>query len=213
MSSPFPFCRSLRGTGGTPAARPPLPKPWLISPTSLIRLPTRGRSIVCCRRLIWRNRPARERWLIGVPVVALAGVVLYVAVLEPLAQSTARLSRILPELEARNQLIKAQTGEVRAQPVAAQVAAVKPANAAAIIPLVQSATERQQLRGASPAIERADDNRVRVVVARAPFHAMWPLLQDLQKQSGIRVVAMRVDRIDAGHARFEATVSAADVPR
>ena len=157
----------------------------------------------------WRNRPARERWLIGAPVLALVAVLFYVGLLEPLAESTSRLSRTLPDIEARHRRIKAETSEARAQPsAAAQVQ--RPTSASAAIVAVQAAIDRQQLRDASPAIERPDETRVRLAFARIAFHSIWPLLEDLQKRSGIRVISLRVDRIDPANARFEATLTGAE---
>jgi type II secretory pathway component PulM len=147
----------------------------------------------------WRSRPARERWLIGLPAVALLAVVLYIAVWEPLHDSILRLASTLPELEARRELIRAQAAELRAQPAAAAVPVL---NAA----LVQALIERRQLKGALPALEPAGENHFRLAFARVPFHAIWPLLQDLQMDRGIRIVSLRVDRLDGGNVRLEAVL-------
>lgn len=149
----------------------------------------------------WRNRPARERWLIGLPAVALLVVVLYIAVWEPLHGSIVRLRATLPDLEARRELIRAQTAELRAQ----SAAAVAPVFNAA---LVQSAIERRQLKGALPSLEPAGENRFRLAFARVPFYAIWPLLQDLQMDKGIRIVSLRADRLDGGNVRLEAVLGA-----
>jgi type II secretory pathway component PulM len=148
----------------------------------------------------WRSRPARERWLIGLPAVTLLAVVLYIAVWEPLHGSILRLRSALPALEARRELIRAQTAEVRAQPGAAAPAF----NAA----LVQAAIERRQLKGALPSLEPAGENHFRLAFAHVPFHAIWPLLQDLQRDQGIRIVSLRVDRLDGGNVRLEAVLGA-----
>jgi type II secretory pathway component PulM len=151
----------------------------------------------------WRSRPARERWLLGLPAVALLAVVLYVAAWEPLHESILRLRGTLPELEARRESIRAQAAELRAQP---GPAAAPGFNAA----LVQAALERRQLRGALPALEPAGENRNRLAFARVPFDAIWPLLQDLQMDHGIRIVSLRVDRLDGGNVRLEAVLGAGD---
>lgn len=151
----------------------------------------------------WRSRPARERWLIGLPAVMLFAVVLYIAVWEPLHGSIVRLRSTLPELEARRELIRAQTAELRAPPGAA----VAPVFNAA---LVQAAIERRQLKGALPSLEPAGEHRARLAFARVPFHAIWPLLQDLQMERGIRIVSLRADRLDGGNVRLEAVLGAGD---
>lgn len=150
----------------------------------------------------WRSRPARERWLIGLPAVALLVVVLHIAIWEPLRGSIVRLRTTLPELETRRELIRAQAADLRAQPGAA----VPVFDAA----LVQAAIERHQLKGALPALEPAGDNRARLAFTHVPFHAIWPLLQDLQKDKGMRIVSLRVDRLDGGNVRLEAVLGAGD---
>ena len=149
----------------------------------------------------WRSRPAQERWLIGLPAVALIAVVLYVALWEPLHASVLHLRSTLPEAEARRELIRAQTAELRAQPRAAAAPVFNTA-------LVQGALERRQLRDASPSVEPVGENRARLAFARVPFHAIWPLLQDLQRDKGIRIVSLRVDRLDGGNVRLEAVLGA-----
>ena len=145
----------------------------------------------------WRNRPVRERWLIGLPAAALLAAILYLAVWEPLHASLLRLRAALPELEAQRELIRAQAVELRAQPAPAAAPAF---NAA----LVQSVIEHRQLKGAAPTLEAAGENRARLAFARVPFHALWPLLQDLQADRGIRIVSLRVDRLDAANVRVDA---------
>lgn len=151
----------------------------------------------------WRNRPARERWLIGLPAIALLVVVLYIGVWEPLSGSILRLRVMLPEQEARRELIRAQTSEMRALP---------PARATPIFDTaqMQAAIERRQLKGALPTLEMAGEGRIRLAFARVPFHAIWALLQDLQIDRGIRIVSLRVDRLDSGNVRLEAVLGAGE---
>jgi type II secretory pathway component PulM len=151
----------------------------------------------------WRSRPAREQWLIGLPVGALLAVVLYIALWEPLHVSILRLRATLPELEAKRDLIRAQVAELRAQPDAAATPVFN-------IALVQAAIDQRRLQGALPALEPAGENRARLAYARVPFHAVWPLLQGLQMDRGIRIVSLRVDRLDGGNVRLEAVLGAGE---
>lgn len=150
----------------------------------------------------WRNRPARERWLIGLPAVLLLGAALYIGVWEPLHGSIVRLRGALPALEARRDVIRAQAAELRA-PSAAAAPAFSTAT-------VLAALERRQLKGALPSLEAADGGRARLAFAKVPFHAVWPLLQDLQADRGIRIVSLRVDRLDGGNVRLEAVLGAGE---
>ena len=151
----------------------------------------------------WRNRPRREQWLIGVPAVALLAVLLYVAVWEPMHASLARLRAALPEVEARRELVRAQATELRALP---RTTAPTALNAAS----VQGVIERRQLKGSAPTLEAAGESRARLGFARVPFHALWPLLQDLQTDKGIRIVSLRVDRLDSANVRVDALLAAGE---
>lgn len=151
----------------------------------------------------WRSRPVREQWLIGLPAVALLAAVLYIALWEPLHGSILRLRATLPEQEARRELVRAQAAELRALPRSAALPALN-------LALVQSAIEHRQLKGAQPALEAAGENRARLAFARVPFHAVWPLLQDLQTDRGIRLVSLRVDRLDGANVRLEAVLGAGE---
>ena len=151
----------------------------------------------------WRSRPAQERWLLGVPAAALLAVVLYIAVWEPLDGAIVRLRNELPELEARRELIRAQATELHSQ---ASVPAAPVVNVA----LVQAAIERHRLKAALSSLEAAGQNRLRLAFSRVPFHAIWPLLQDLQTVNGIRIASLRVDRLDGGNVRLEAVLGAGD---
>jgi type II secretory pathway component PulM len=151
----------------------------------------------------WRSRPVREQWLLGLPAVALLAVVVYIALWEPLQGSILRLRAALPELQARRDLIRAQAAELRAPPGGAATPAFN-------IAQVQAAIEHSRLQGALPALEPAGENRVRLAFARVPFHAIWPLLQDLQMDRGIRIVSLRADRLDGGNVRLEAVLGAGE---
>ncbi len=151
----------------------------------------------------WRNRPPREQWLIGLPAVALLATILYVAAWEPLHGSLLRLRAALPELEARRELVRAQAAELRARPAPATASVFNAAT-------VQTALERRQLKGAAPTLDAAGENRARLAFARVPFHALWPLLQELQVDRGIRIVSLRVDRLDAANVRVDAVLGTGD---
>ena len=151
----------------------------------------------------WRNRPARERWMLAAPFFALAVAVLYIGVIEPLRLSTERLRAGLPALEARRDLVRAQTQEMRAMPATARPLRIDVAT-------LQAALERNRLKDAGAVVEAAGDNRVRLALARAPFFSIWPLLQGLQNEHGVRIVSLRVDRLDASFARVDATLAAGE---
>lgn len=154
----------------------------------------------------WRNRRLRERWLIGAPIVALIVVVLYVGLIEPLRASSQKLRSGLPALEARREIVRAQTRESAARPPATTT----PSKATLDPALIQAALERHRLKASSPTVEAVGTDRARLALARVPFFAIWPFFQTLQNDQGLRVVSLRVDRLDASTARVEATIAAGD---
>ncbi len=151
----------------------------------------------------WRNRPARERWMIGAPVVALLAVGLYLGAWEPLDASARRLRASLPELALQRDAILSQAEALRSPGAGTPAPALRTTAIAA-------ALERRQLGGARFTIEPSGTNRARLAAARVPFHAVWPLLQDLQNEQGLRVVSLRIDRVDASFVRVEATLGAGE---
>ena len=151
----------------------------------------------------WRNRPARERWLLAAPLAALAIAATYIGAIEPLRASAQAMRVALPALEARRDVVRAQTQELRAATTAPRANRLD-------LALIQAALERHRLKDAQPVLEASGESRVRLALARAPFFAIWPLLQQLQTEHGIRIVSLRVDRIDSGFARVDAMLAAGD---
>jgi len=153
----------------------------------------------------WRNADTPRRMLLGIPAAALLVVVVYVGLVEPLEAASRNMRASLPSLEARRDIIRAQTQELRGQPA-------RPATAAAAIDIasIQAALARHRLADLQPVVETKADNRTRLHLPRAPFFAIWPLFQTLQNDQGIRIVSLRVDRLDAVNARVEALLAAGD---
>jgi type II secretory pathway component PulM len=149
----------------------------------------------------WRNRRPFERWMILAPAVALVVVVLEIGVVEPLSAASARMRAALPTKIAQRDLVDAQAREVRSTtgasaPRALDRTAIEPTLTKFGIPAGQAS------------VEAAGNDRLRLAIARAPFHALVPLLATLQQQHGVRAVALRIDRLDASDARLEATLAA-----
>jgi type II secretory pathway component PulM len=151
----------------------------------------------------WRNRPARERWVLATPFIALGIAALYIGVVEPLQKSAQAMRARLPALEARLELVRAQTLELRGMPSTARAHRLDLAT-------VQAALERNRLKEPGTLLEAAGENRARLALPRAPFFAIWPLFQGLQNEHGIRIVALRIDRIDGGFVRVDAALAAGD---
>jgi type II secretory pathway component PulM len=152
----------------------------------------------------WRNAGNARRLVFGLPATALIVAAVYIGVIEPLDASSANLRALLPSLEARRDVVRAQAQELRSQ-------AVRPAASAALDAVtVQAALARHRLADMQPVVESKGDNRIRLNLPRAPFFAIWPLFQTLQNDHGVRIVSLRVDRLDAANARVEAMLAAGD---
>lgn len=150
----------------------------------------------------WRSRPLPERWMISLPIAALVAAALYIGVWEPLVVSIGRLRAALPELVAQKDAIRAQADELRS----ASAPSVAPSLRTTMI---SASLERRELAGAGT-IEPVGENRARLAFAHVPFHSLWPLLQDLQNEQGLRIVSLRMDRLDAGNVRVEAVLAAGE---
>ena len=120
-----------------------------------------------------------------------------------------RITYILPQGNALTDSVasaQAQVQELRSQqarPAKAGVAAVDGA-------AVHAALARHRLAESQPVVETKGENRTRLHLPRAPFFAIWPLFQTLQTENGIRIVSLRIDKLDASNARVEAMLAAGD---
>ena len=94
----------------------------------------------------WRNRSAGERWLLAVPTIVLVVVALYVGVLEPVRDASARLRTRLPALEANREAVRAQAAEMGALATTTARRTLDPA-------AIQSLLDRHQLRGTGVTVD------------------------------------------------------------
>lgn len=148
----------------------------------------------------WRNRRPFERWILIAPAAALLVVAVELGVVEPLTAATARMRAALPAKIAERDLVQAQAAELRARP---PTTAARPLSREAI----EAALVQSGIAPADVTLESTGDNRLRLAIARVPFHALVPLLATLQQAHGVRAVALRIDRLDAANARVDATLA------
>jgi type II secretory pathway component PulM len=140
----------------------------------------------------WRNRPGRERWLIGLPLVALVIVALYIGVIEPMRDASRAMRASLLALESRRATVNSQAAELRG----GGSANPKPLS----LPAIQSLLFRFQLSALNPTVDSAGANRARLSIARVPFFAIWPMLEALQSEQAVRLL-LRIDWLDSATAR------------
>jgi type II secretory pathway component PulM len=149
----------------------------------------------------WQLRSPAERslWLVaGGAVLVLAA---WMLVWLPLTGDAERLERRLVEQRATLDTARRQADEIAA--LARNAAAPSARDARAD---VEAALARQGLK--ATAIERGDDQRLRVTLDSVSFDALASLLDSLQRDARLSVVDLTAAaRVEPGQARAEMTFS------
>ncbi len=151
----------------------------------------------------WQLRSPVERtaWLIvgGIALVLLAWLLIW----QPLTSETERLERRLMEQRAALATARRQADEIAA--LARSTVEPSPRDARAD---VESALARQGLK--ATAIDRGEDQRLRVTLDAVSFEALTRLLEALQRDARLNVVDLTAAaRVEPGQVRAEMTFSAA----
>jgi type II secretory pathway component PulM len=151
----------------------------------------------------WQLRSPAERtaWLIvgGIAFVLVAWLLIW----QPLTRETERLERRLMEQRAALATARRQADEIAA--LARSAAEPSPRDARAD---VESALARQGLK--ATAIDRGEDQRLRVTLDAVSFEALTRLLEALQRDARLNAVDLTAAaRVEPGQARAEMTFSSA----
>ena len=131
----------------------------------------------------WRDRTLRERWLLAIMAVLLAGLLLWLGALRPLAAAR-------EAAQARGQRALASLAQVERQAQSIRTAAGRPAST---MPLAEQVSARLSAAGlAAEQLSASGDGRVsvRLAAVRAPVLLGW--LAALQAGDGLIV-----ERLDA----------------
>jgi type II secretory pathway component PulM len=151
----------------------------------------------------WQLRSPAERsvWLVaGGVALALAA---WVLIWQPLARDTERLERRLIEQRATLAMARRQADEIAA--LAQRAVEPSPRDARSD---VESALARQGIK--ATAIERGDDQRLRVTLDAVSFDALASLLEALQRDARLSAVDLTAAaRVEPGQVRAEMTFSSA----
>lgn len=151
----------------------------------------------------WQLRSPAERsaWLVA-GGIALA-LVAWVLIWQPLTRDTERLERRLIEQRATLATARRQADEITA--LARSAVEPSPRDARSD---VESALMRQGLK--ATAIERGDDQRLRVTLDAVSFDALASLLEALQRDARLSAVDLTAAaRVEPGQVRAEMTFSSA----
>lgn len=146
---------------------------------------------------MWARASSRERRLLLLGALVVAGGLGWTLVWSPLVADTARLQRDLPREHAALAAARAQAADLAA--LAKTPAAPRGPLAAAI----ERALAERGLRGIGGALEEKD-GRVRLELAAVRFDALVPLLDTLSRDAGVRVVETTLtQRVEPGVVRAE----------
>ena len=151
----------------------------------------------------WQLRSPGERtaWLIvgGIALVLVAWLLVW----QPLTSETERLERRLMEQRAALATARRQADEIAA--LARSAVEPSPRDARAD---VESALARQGLK--ATAIDRGEDQRLRVTLDAVSFEALTRLLEALQRDARLNAVDLTAAaRVEPGQVRAEMTVAPA----
>ena len=151
----------------------------------------------------WQLRSPAERtaWLIvgGIALVLVAWLLIW----QPLTSETERLERRLMEQRAALATARHQADEIAA--LARSAVEPLPRDARAD---VESALARQGLK--ATAIDRGEDQRLRVTLDAVSFEALTRLLEGLQRDARLNAVDLTAAaRVEPGQVRAEMTVAPA----
>lgn len=151
----------------------------------------------------WRLRTRPERLAIALAGAAIALVLLWLVVLDPLQRDSDRLSRRLAD--QRNALVEArrQADEIAGLARSAPVASPGDARAA-----IDAALARNTLKPAAGAVERVDDSHWHLGFDVIAFDALTALLEGLQRDAGLRAAEVSVTaRVEPGQVRADVTLT------
>jgi len=149
----------------------------------------------------WQLRSPAERsaWLVGGGIVL--GLAAWALIWQPLTRDTERLERRLVEQRATLATARRQADEIAA--LARRTVEPSPRDARAD---VESALARQGLK--ATAIDRGDDQRLRVTFDAVSFDALASLLEALQRDARLSAVDITAAaRVEPGQVRAEMTFS------
>jgi general secretion pathway protein M len=149
----------------------------------------------------WQLRSPAERSILLLCGAAVAAVAAWALLWEPLARDTELLERRVADQRAALAAARAQADEIAT--LGRNAAAPPPRDARAD---VESALARNGLK--ATAIDRGDDQRLRVTLDAVSFDALAALLDGLQRDARLSAVELTAAaRVEPGQVRVEMTLA------
>jgi len=145
----------------------------------------------------WARASSRERTLLAIAAVVVAGGVGYAGVWQPMRADIDRLHRDLPREHALLAAARAQAADLIALEKAA------PAGRGPVVPALERALAERGLRADAGTLDEKD-GRVRVNLAAVRFDLLVPLLDAVARETGLRVIESTLtQRVEPGLVRVE----------
>jgi general secretion pathway protein M len=149
----------------------------------------------------WQLRSPAERSILLACAAAVLSVVAWALVWQPVARDSALLERRIAEQRAALATARKQADEIAA--LARSPAAPSSPDARSD---VESALARKGLK--ATAIDRGEDQRVRVTLDQVSFDALTSLVDALQRDARLSAIELTAAaRVESGQVRVEMTLS------
>ena len=156
----------------------------------------------------WAARNGRERWMVGGGLVLALVAVPYVTVWEPVVERMAALERQVAEARRDLAWMQEAAGEVRRHGGGGGTEAAT--DDRSLLGVVDRTARQAGLDGRLSRVQPDGAGSVRVWLDRAPFDAVVVWLHRLQRDGGVRVAALVVERTrDEGLVNVRLTLEVA----
>ena len=148
----------------------------------------------------WQARNPRERMLLSYGGVFLLLALLYGLAWRPISDGRKKLAQSLPQL-------RADASQVRLS--ASEITGLKANTGAALGDVrqsVESALQAANLRDKVSAVDRIDNQRVRVTLSGIAFDGLLTLLENAQSQQRLRVESLQIQAAESGRVKGSVTL-------
>jgi general secretion pathway protein M len=150
----------------------------------------------------WIERAPRERLVLGVGGVVLAGVLLYLMLVEPAWTGIGRLERSLPQQRAQAAELDALLGEVRTLRSQPQVATVSPSEVKGAI---ESSLGRAGLK--MTRMIPLSEGDLQLTFSNVPYGALASWLAGIERELGARATTVVVTGKDGAPGNVDAELA------
>ena len=150
----------------------------------------------------WIERAPRERLVLGIGGVMLAGVLLYLMLIEPAWTGIGRLERSLPQQRAQAAELDALLGEVKGLRTQPQVATVSPSEVKGAI---ESSLGRAGLKMAR--MIPLSEGDLQLTFSNVPYGAWASWLAGIERELGARATTVVVTGKEAAPGNVDAELA------